>query len=119
MRQNFQDYVPFDDWTLVFACLENGKAIDVPRVREQVERMKYDLSEKDLTIKTLNEEWKSRCDYLEELSNVKRQKTLQDVRDMLFLEHRKELGMIVGGTETERAVTKIFAQFIKRVEAME
>ena len=48
-----------------------------------------------------------------------RRKTLKDVQDMLFLEQRKELGMIVGGTEVERAVTKIFAQFIKRVEAME
>jgi hypothetical protein len=48
-----------------------------------------------------------------------RRKTLRDVRDMLFLEHRKELGMIVGGTETERAVTKIFTQFIKRMESME
>jgi len=35
------------------------------RACDDVEHWKKQAAEKDFTIKTLNEEWKSRCDYLE------------------------------------------------------
>lgn len=45
-RKSYDDYVPFDDWSLVFELIKHHRALDIPRIVAQIERLKD--SQRDL-----------------------------------------------------------------------
>lgn len=43
---------------------------------------------------------------------------LREVKEDLFVWHRKELSTLLGGSETARAVTRIMVEYLRRIEDM-